>query len=64
MNVQRLLLWPIYGEVFGHSLDRVDGRDLQIWDDNKVAEMYAPYYEYLLNNKESFPHKLYNKYIW
>ena len=46
------------------SLDRVDGRDLQIWDDNKVAEMYAPYYEYLLNNKESFPQKLYNKYIW
>jgi len=45
------------------SLDRVDGRSLQIWDNHKIAEMYAPYYEYLINHKESFPQSLYNKYI-
>jgi glycosyltransferase involved in cell wall biosynthesis len=45
------------------SLDRVDGRDLQMWDNHKIAEMYAPYYEYLIKNKESFPQSLFNKYI-
>jgi hypothetical protein len=45
------------------SLDRVDGRSLQMWDNHKIAEMYAPYYEYLINHKESFPQSLYNKYI-
>ena len=46
-----------------NSLDRVDGRDLQIWDNDKLSEMYAPYNEYLLTNKESFPQTLFNKYI-
>jgi glycosyltransferase involved in cell wall biosynthesis len=45
------------------SLDRVDGRSLQMWDNHKIAEMYAPYYEYLIKNKESFPQSLFNKYI-
>ena len=45
------------------SLDRVDGRSLQMWDKEKLAEMYAPYYEYLIKHKESFPQSLYNKYI-
>jgi glycosyltransferase involved in cell wall biosynthesis len=45
------------------SLDRVDGRSLQMWDNHKIAEMYAPYYEYLIKHKESFPQSLYNKYI-
>ena len=45
------------------SLDRVDGRDLQIWPSSKLVEMYVPYYEYLSNNKDSFPQTLYNKYI-
>lgn len=46
-----------------NSLDRVDGRSLQMWDNHKIAEMYAPYYEYLLKNKEIFPQTLFNKYI-
>jgi glycosyltransferase involved in cell wall biosynthesis len=45
------------------SLDRVNGRSLQMWDNHKIAEMYAPYYEYLIKHKESFPQSLYNKYI-
>jgi glycosyltransferase involved in cell wall biosynthesis len=46
-----------------NSLDRVDGRSLQMWDNHKIAEMYAPYYEYLLKHKELFPQTLFNKYI-
>lgn len=45
------------------SLDRVNGRSLQMWDNHKIAEMYAPYYDYLIKHKESFPQSLFNKYI-
>ena len=45
------------------SLDRVDGRSLQMWDSIKLADMYAPYYEYLIKNIELFPKTLFNKYI-
>lgn len=45
-----------------HSTDRVDGRKLQIWDEDKINEMYKPYYQYIRDNKDIFPQELLNKY--
>lgn len=44
------------------SLDKVNGRSLQIWSDDRVQKMYAPYFEFIEKNKESFPKELLEKY--
>ena len=46
-----------------HSLDRVDGRSLRVWNDDEISEMYNPYKEFLHNNAEKFNSELFNKYI-
>ena len=45
------------------SLDKVNGRDLNIWNEKKVSDMYKPYKDYLLQNKEKFNSELFNKYV-
>lgn len=44
------------------SLDKVDGRKLQIWSDEKLKKMYEPYFDFIEANKDSFPKELLEKY--
>jgi hypothetical protein len=46
-----------------NSLDKVDGRVLRVWDENKISEMYKPYKDYLMNNKDKFNADLFIKYV-
>jgi glycosyltransferase involved in cell wall biosynthesis len=53
-----------FNEHKAHSLDKVDGRSLQIWEQDKVDWMYQPYKDFLLLNKVTFNQELFNKYKW
>ena len=46
-----------------NSLDKVDGRVLRVWDENKISEMYKPYKDYLMNNRDKFNADLFIKYV-
>ena len=52
-----------FDEHKAQSLDKVDGRELSIWDEDKVNEMYATYREYLNAHINDFPQELVNKYL-
>ena len=41
-----------------HSLDRVEGRLISLWDDKKMRETYQPYIEYFNSNSADFPPEL------
>jgi len=45
-----------------HSTDRVDGRKINIWDEDKINEMYKPYYSYIEEYADFFPQELLTKY--
>ena len=46
-----------------HSLDRVEGRLISLWDDKKMRETYQPYIEYFNSNSADFPPELVYKYL-
>jgi hypothetical protein len=46
-----------------NSLDRVDGRQIQIWDDKKMRETYHPYIEFFNSNSADFPPELVSRYL-
>ena len=46
-----------------NCVDRVNGRSLQIYDYNKMREIYQPYFDFLATNKADFPSELYEKYV-
>jgi glycosyltransferase involved in cell wall biosynthesis len=46
-----------------HSLDRVEGRLISLWDDKKMRETYQPYIEYFNSNSADFPPELVVKYL-
>jgi len=46
-----------------HSLDRVGGRIISIWDEKKMRETYQPYIEYFNSNSEDFPPELVSRYL-
>ena len=45
------------------SLDRVNGRSLSIYSEEKLRETYKPYYNYIIANVEDFPLDLVSKYV-
>jgi glycosyltransferase involved in cell wall biosynthesis len=45
-----------------HSTDRVDSRKINIWDEDKINEMYKPYYSYIKEYADFFPQELLTKY--
>ena len=45
------------------SLDRVNGRSLSIYSEEKLRETYKPYYNYIRANFEDFPLDLVSKYV-
>lgn len=45
-----------------NSLDQVNGRELQIWDRERILEMYKPYFSFIDKNRENYPIELYQKY--
>jgi glycosyltransferase involved in cell wall biosynthesis len=45
------------------SLDRVNGRSLSIYSEEKLRETYKPYYNYIRANVEDFPLDLVSKYV-
>lgn len=45
------------------SLDKVDGRELQIWSEEKMRETYKPYYQYIQEHSADFPPQLIEKYF-
>lgn len=44
------------------SIDKVDGRELQIWDQNKLEETYKVYFDFIKENRDTFPPDLMGKY--
>lgn len=46
-----------------NSLDRVNGREIEIWTGEKMRETYRPYYEFLHEHKADFPQELILKYL-
>lgn len=44
------------------SLDKVDGRQLQIWSPEMVYKMYEPYFTFIERTKESYPTELLERY--
>jgi hypothetical protein len=45
------------------SLDRVNGRSLSIYSQEKLRETYKPYYNFIRANVEDFPLDLVSKYV-
>lgn len=45
------------------SLDAVDGRTLQIWDQQRIDEMYKPYYDFITDHSKEFPAELLDRYF-
>jgi len=45
------------------SKDRVNGRELQLWDEQKLRETYKPYYDYIAAHLTDFPQDLVEKYL-
>lgn len=45
------------------SLDKVNGRELQIWSAEKMRETYEPYYRYIQVHSADFPQELIEKYF-
>jgi hypothetical protein len=45
------------------SKDRVNGRELQLWDEQKLRETYKPYYDYIAAHLTDFPQDLIEKYF-
>lgn len=45
------------------SMDAVDGRRLTIWDEERISDMYIPYYRYLNDTKTQYPTDLYDRYV-
>ena len=46
-----------------HSLDKVEGRVISIWDEKKMRETYQPYIEYFNSNSADFPPELISRYL-
>ena len=46
-----------------HSKDKVDGRTIEIYNEERLAETYKPYFDFLKENVMSFPPELVEKYI-
>jgi hypothetical protein len=44
------------------SVDRVDGRELTIWDAKKMKETYRVYFDFIKENRHTFPPDLLGKY--
>ena len=44
------------------SVDRVDGRELTIWDAKKMEETYRVYFDFIKENRHTFPPDLLGKY--
>lgn len=45
------------------SLDGVDGRLIEAWDQDKLKELYHPYYQYLIKNSLEFPSDLLERHM-
>jgi hypothetical protein len=45
------------------SKDAVNGRTIDIYDENKISAMYKPYKDYLYNNEDKFNADLFKKYV-
>jgi len=45
------------------SLDRVNGRLIQVWDKERMRETYQPYYDFFQIKATDFPHELILKYL-
>jgi glycosyltransferase involved in cell wall biosynthesis len=46
-----------------HSLDSVDGRTIEIYDEKRLEETYKPYFDYIRSHMNDFPAELVEKYI-
>ena len=45
------------------SKDKVDGRTIEIYDEERLAETYKPYFDYIRSHINDFPAELVEKYI-
>jgi hypothetical protein len=46
-----------------HSLDKVNGRRVEIYNEERLAETYKPYFDFLRENIEGLPRQLVERYI-
>ena len=46
------------------SLDKVDGRKLEVYNYDKRRKIYEPYYDFIQQNDEQFPKELIEKFDW
>ena len=44
------------------SVDRVDGRELSVWDSKKLAKTYQIYFNFIKENRSDYPKELLEKY--
>jgi hypothetical protein len=44
-------------------LDKVNGRELSIYDTKKMREIYLPYFDFIEKEKDNFPQELIEKYF-
>lgn len=45
------------------SLDHVNGRILKTWDQDRLANCYAPYFDFIRQNSHSFPEELISRFF-
>jgi glycosyltransferase involved in cell wall biosynthesis len=46
-----------------HSQDKVNGRKIEIFDEERIAEVYKPYFTFISNHIDDFPAELVEKYV-
>jgi glycosyltransferase involved in cell wall biosynthesis len=46
------------------SLDKVDGRKLQVYSSEQKRKVYQPYYDFIQQNGDQFPKELIEKFEW
>lgn len=46
------------------SKDRVDGRELQIWNSEKLAQSYEIYFNFIKEHKNDYPSELVKRYVY
>jgi hypothetical protein len=44
------------------SVDRVDGRELSVWDSKKLAKTYQIYFNFINEHRSNYPKELLEKY--
>jgi TRAP-type C4-dicarboxylate transport system substrate-binding protein len=46
------------------SLDKVNGRKIQVYNNHQTRELYKPYYDFIEQNQDQFPKELIEKFEW